>query len=100
MFYRILSLKAYFQVWENFLATESPLKLLRNAFYFTSKALFVLKLFKFLSWLFGHVAQGLDKKDKVNFQFYDAATCTHITQYTYYTKFREAKAIRQRNLVN
>ena len=28
-----------------FLETESPLK---NAFYFTSKALFVLKIFKFL----------------------------------------------------
>ena len=32
-----------------FLATESPLKLMKNAFYFTSKALFVLKIFKFLS---------------------------------------------------
>ena len=32
-----------------FLASESPLKMMRNAFYFTSKALFVLKIFKFLS---------------------------------------------------
>ena len=32
-----------------FLATESPLKTMKNAFYFTSKALFVLKIFKFLS---------------------------------------------------
>ena len=31
-----------------FLATESPLKIKKNAFYFTSKALFVLKTFKFL----------------------------------------------------
>ena len=31
-----------------FLATESPLKMMKNAFYFTSKALFVLKIFKFL----------------------------------------------------
>ena len=31
-----------------FLATESPLKMMNNAFYFTSKALFVLKIFKFL----------------------------------------------------
>ena len=30
-----------------FLATESPLKMMKNAFYFTSKALFVLKIFKF-----------------------------------------------------
>ena len=28
-----------------FLATESPLKIMENAFYFTSKALFVLKIF-------------------------------------------------------
>ena len=31
------------------LATERPLKVMKNAFYFTSKALFVLKIFKFLS---------------------------------------------------
>ena len=50
-----------------FLTPETPLKLMKNAFYFTSKALFVLKIFKFLSWFFGHVAKRLDKKDKVNF---------------------------------
>ena len=32
-----------------FLATESSLKMMKNAFYFTSKALFVLKIFKFFS---------------------------------------------------
>ena len=32
-----------------FLVTESPLKMMKNAFYFTSKALFVLKIFNFLS---------------------------------------------------
>ena len=32
-----------------FLATKSALKLIKNAFYFTLKALFVLKIFKFLS---------------------------------------------------
>ena len=32
-----------------FLAIESPLKAMKNAFYFSSKALFVLKIFKFLS---------------------------------------------------
>ena len=34
---------------------ESPLKMMKNAFYFILKALFVLKIFKFLSRLFGHV---------------------------------------------
>ena len=32
-----------------FLATESPLKVMKSDFYFTSKELFVLKTFKFLS---------------------------------------------------
>ena len=32
-----------------FLATESPLKMMKNAFYLTLKALFVFKMFKFLS---------------------------------------------------
>ena len=34
-----------------FLAIESPLKMMKNAFHFTLKSLFVLKIFKFLSWL-------------------------------------------------
>ena len=29
-----------------FLATESPIKMMRNAFYFTSEAFFVLRIFK------------------------------------------------------
>ena len=33
-------------------ATESPLEMVKNAFYFILKALFVLKIFKFLSWDF------------------------------------------------
>ena len=70
-----------------FLAIESPLKMMKNAFYFTSKALFVLKIFTFLSRLFGHVARRLDKKNKVSFKFYDVTAwltnnCnTHIVQY-------------------
>ena len=36
---------------------ESPLKMMKNAFYFILKALFVLKIFKFLSRLFGHVGK-------------------------------------------
>ena len=45
--------------------------MMKNALYFTSQALFVLKIFKFLSWIFGHVAKRLDKKDQVNLKFYD-----------------------------
>ena len=35
--------------------TESPLELMKNAFHFILKALFVLKIFKVLSRLFDHV---------------------------------------------
>ena len=42
------------------LATESPVEMMKKAFYFTLKALFSLKIFKFLSWLFGQVEKWLD----------------------------------------
>ena len=38
-----------------FLANKSLLKMMRNVFYFTLKGLFVLKIFKFLSWFFGNI---------------------------------------------
>ena len=65
----------------------SPLKMMKNAFHFTSKALFILKIFKFLSWRSGHVAKRFDKKDKVSFKFYHVTAwltnnCnTHVAQY-------------------
>ena len=46
-----------------FLATGSPLKMMKNAFYFTLKALFVLKIIKFLPRLFCHAEKQLDWKD-------------------------------------
>ena len=36
---------------------ESPLKVMKYAFYFILKALFILKVFRFLSWYFGHVEE-------------------------------------------
>ena len=36
---------------------ESPLKMMKNVFYFILKALFVLKIFKFLSRIFGHAGK-------------------------------------------
>ena len=48
-----------------FLGTESPVKMMENAFYFTLKALFILKIFKFLSWLFDHVEKRRNKNDTV-----------------------------------
>ena len=49
-----------------FLATESPLKMMKNAFCFILKALFVFKIFNFLSSPFGHVEKRLDQKDYFN----------------------------------
>ena len=74
---------------------------MKNAFYFTLKSLFVLKIFQFLSRLFGHVDKRHDKKNKVNIKVYDAtawltSTCyAHITQY-----LKRLKAIRQFKYIN
>ena len=65
----IFYLKAARSVLRQFLATESPLKKLKNAFYFISKALFVLKIFKFLSRHFGHVSKRFDKKIRLMSNF-------------------------------
>ena len=39
---------------------ESPLKMMKNAFYFTLKTFFVLQKFKFLIWLLVMQKQRLD----------------------------------------
>ena len=73
-----------FSILQHFLATETCFK---KCFLCHLKALFVLKIFKFLSWLFGHLEKGLHYKDKVNIKIYDITTwktnnCNgHIAQY-------------------
>ena len=60
---------------------------MKYAFYFTLKALFVLKIFKFLSWVFVHVEKTVWWESKVNLKVYDVTTCetnncnAHIAQY-------------------
>ena len=60
---------------------------MKYAFYFTLKAFSIIKIFKFLSWLFGHVEKWLDLKDKTNFKIYKVTTwdkynpSTHTAQY-------------------
>ena len=53
-----------------FSATEIPLKMIKSTFNFTFKALFILKILKFLSWIFGHVEKWLDQTDNVNFKVF------------------------------
>ena len=67
--------------------SSSPLKVMKNAFYFIEYTLFVLKLFKFLFCRFRQVGKRLDKKSKVNIKIYDVTSCetnndnTHIAHY-------------------
>ena len=50
------------------MANESPLKMMKMLFIFSLVALFVLKIYNFLSGNFGHVEKRLNYKDKVNFK--------------------------------
>ena len=62
---------------------------MENDFYFLLKlkALLVLEIFTFLSWLFAYVEKRFDKKAMVNFNIYDVTDWTsnkyntHIAQY-------------------
>ena len=69
------------------LITERPLKMMNNVFYFTLKALFVLKYLNFCHDFLIMWKKRLDGKDKVNFKSYDVTTwvtnnCnTHIAKY-------------------
>ena len=82
-----VSIKGALSGLRQFLVTENPLKMIKNTFYLTLKALLVLNTLKFLSWLFGHVEKWLDLKDKTNFKIYKVTTwdkynpSTHTAQY-------------------
>ena len=51
------------------------------------KALFVLKIFKFLSWLFEHVKKRLDEKDEINFEIYDVIAWFTMNDNTYIAQY-------------
>ena len=50
--------------------------MMKNTFYFMSKALFPLEILRLLPLLFGYVKKWLDKKAKVNFKIYDVTDWT------------------------
>ena len=56
---------------------------MENTFYFMLKALFVLEIFTFLSWLFGYVEKWLDKKAVINFRIYGVTDWTTNNYNTY-----------------
>ena len=55
---------------------ESPLKMMKNAFDFLLKALFVFEIFPVCPDFFRYVKKRLDKRAMVNFKSYDV---THWT---------------------
>ena len=77
-----------------FLATESPLKMMKYAFYFTLIASLVLKLFIILSWLYGHVKNGLIKKIRLISKWRQNLVNKQL-QCTYWPISQEAKTISQ-----
>ena len=45
--------------------------MMKNAFHFILKAIFVVKIITILFWLFDHVVKRLDEKARVNLKIYD-----------------------------
>ena len=58
-----------------------------NAFYLILKALFIRKIFRFLSWILGPLKKQLFLQNEVNFKTYEVTTWlrnnynAHIVQY-------------------
>ena len=65
--------------------------MIKNAFYFILKGLFILKIFKFLSWLSGHQKKWFDLKYKVNFKIYDVTTWLTNNYYIYIAHISQSK---------
>ena len=70
---------------------------MEKTFYFTLKALFVLKIFKFLSWLFGHVKKSLIRG--INFKIYDVTNWKTIYILTKISKSKGNQTMRFGQLV-
>ena len=84
-------IKGAFSCLRQFLAPESPLKMMKNAFYFTSF---------FFSNFCLDVAKQLDWKDKATFKIYDITTWNKQLQYTYYPISQEVKAMKLHQLID
>ena len=65
----------------------SPLKMMKNAFYFMLKALLALEIFTFLSSLFAYVEKWFDKKAMVHFKIYDITDWTTNNYNTYIEQY-------------
>ena len=68
-------------------SNESPSKMMKSAFYFMLKALFVLKHLSFCPDIFDHVEKRLLKEAKFNFKMYDATGWTTNNCNTYIAQY-------------
>ena len=68
--------------------------MMKTAFYFMFKALFVRQIFTFLSRIYGYVEKRLDKRAMINFKIYDVIVWTTNNYNTQITP-QEVKAVRQ-----
>ena len=66
-----LKLNSPFPKKKCFYFSQSPLKVIKNPFYFMKKTVFVLEMLIFLSWLFNYVEKQFDEKAVVDFKIYD-----------------------------
>ena len=77
-FPNIIWVKGPISVLRQFLTSGNPLKKMKNAFYFMLKALFVLDIFKFLSWVFYYVEKWLYRKAPANIRLDEDVLKTNI----------------------
>ena len=63
----------------------------KKCFYFMLKALFVLEVFTFLSWLFGYAEKRLDKKAMVNLKIFDVKDWAINNRNTYIPNISRSK---------
>ena len=80
---------------------ENPLKMMKNAFYFILKTLFVFTILTFSSWLFGYVGKiaWLETWSQLQNSWHQKLVNKH-SQCTYCTISQEVKAISRWDLVN
>ena len=68
MYFKLNKFKGALSSLRQILVTEN-LKMKKNAFYFILKGFYVLKIFTFLSWVFGHVKSDLIRKKRLISKF-------------------------------
>ena len=88
-------MKGAFSSLRQILTTESPLKIMKNAFYFTLKFIFVLKTFKFLSSFSVHVENGLIKKIRLTLKLMTSQPKEQTTAMHICLRSQEVKAVRR-----